>query len=159
MAKYSMDSYVTKGKTNVQDKLKEAANDVSKIGTEFQEVKTGLSDMPGGLDEDIQSMIELAKEQGKQAADADIEGIKASAVSDAKNAADMIKTDVTKKINDNTLAKTKLSNIRSKYGKSAIDKASSAIDQNSQKGNDLMQMLDMAMQNADQAIQNVKDKL
>ena len=159
MANYSMDSYLTKGKSDVQDKLKKAADDVQTIGDMFQEIKTNLSDMPGGLDEDIQAMIEQAKEQGKTEADADIEGVKASAVSDAKNAADSIKTDVTQKISDNTHAKSKLSNIRSKYGKSAIERASSAIDQNSQKGKDLMQMLDVAMQDADKAIQNVKDKL
>ena len=155
----SMDSYVTKGKSDVQDKLKRATDDVQKIGAEFQEVKTGLSNMPGGLDDDIQTMIEEAKEQGKSEADADVEGIKATAVTDAKSSADSIKTDVTQKITDNIQAKGKMSGIRSKYGKSAIDKASTALDQNSQKGKDLMKALEDAMKDADQAIQGVKDKL
>lgn len=113
----NMDTYVTKGKSDVQDKLRNATRDVENIGKEFQETKDGLSGMPGGLDSDIAAMINDAREQGKNEAAADIEGVKSSAVADAKSSADNIKSDVTQKINDNATAKNKMSGIKSKYGK------------------------------------------
>lgn len=155
----NMDTYVTKGQTDVQDKLKRATDDVQKMGEDFQETKEGLSGMPGGLDSDIVAMIEAARDQGKAEAEADIEGVKSAAVADAKASADAIKTDVTRKINDNATAKSKMEGISSKYGKSAMDRAATALDQNTDKGNDLMKMLDDAMRDADQAIEGVKGKL
>ena len=151
----NMDTYVTKGQTDVQDKLQRATDDVQRMGEDFQETKEGLSGMPGGLDSDIAAMIESARDQGKAEAEADIEGVKSSAVANAKASADTIKTDVTQKINDNATAKSKMEGISSKYGKSAMDRAASALDQNTDKGNDLMQMLDDAMREADQAIEGV----
>ena len=53
----NMDVYVNKGKSDVQDKLKAATDEVKRMGDEFKETKDGLSGMPGGLDSDIQSMI------------------------------------------------------------------------------------------------------
>ena len=156
---HSMDTYVEKGKKDVEDQLKGAVDDVQRIGDEYEEVKTGLSDMPGGLDEDLLAMIEDAKDQGKTEADADIEGLKASIVSDTKSNADSIKSDVAQKISDNAQAQGKLGGISSKFGKSAIDRASAAIDQNTKMGDDLMKALDEAMSEADQAIQGIKDKL
>lgn len=155
----NMDVYVNKGKSDVQDKLKTATDEVKRMGDEFKETKDGLSGMPGGLDSDIQSMIEQAKDQGKREAEADIEGVKSSMVADAKSSADSIKSDVTQKISDNQTAKGKMGAINSKYGKSAIDTAITALDQNTQKGNDLMQMLDEAMRDADQQIDSVKGSL
>lgn len=155
----NLDTHINRGKTDVQDKLKNAVADVQKIGDEFQQVKDGIANMPGGLDTDIQQMIADAKEQGKNEANQDVEGVKSSAVTDAKNAADSIKTDVTAKIADNTTARGKLGAIRSKYGKSAIDSAVTAIDQNTRKGNDLMKQLEDAMKDADQAIRDVQGKL
>lgn len=155
----NMDTYVTKGQTDVQDKLQKATDDVRRIGDDFQETKEGLSGMPGGLDSDIAAMIEAARDQGKAEAEADIEGVKSSAVADAKASADTIKTDVTQKINDNATAKSKMEGISSKYGKSAMDRAATALDQNTAQGNDLMQMLDDAMRDADQAIEGVKGNL
>lgn len=155
----NMDTYVTKGQTDVQDKLQRATDDVQRMGEDFQETKEGLSGMPGGLDSDIAAMIESARDQGKAEAEADIEGVKSSAVANAKASADTIKTDVTQKINDNATAKSKMEGISSKYGKSAMDRAASALDQNTDKGNDLMQMLDDAMREADQAIEGVKGNL
>ena len=155
----NMDTYVTKGQTDVQDKLQRATDDEQRMGEDFQETKEGLSGMPGGLDSDIAAMIEAAREQGKAEAEADIEGVKSSAVADAKASADAIKTDVTQKINDNATAKSKMEGISSKYGKSAMDRAATALDQNSDKGNDLMRMLDDAMRDADQAIEGVKGNL
>ena len=115
--------------------------------------------MPGGLDSDIVDMIEAARDQGKTEVEADIEGVKSSAVADAKSSADSIKTDVTQKINDNAAAKSKMEGISSKYGKSAMDRAAAAIDQNTSQGNELMRMLDDAMRDADQAIESVKGGL
>ena len=155
----NMDTYVTKGQTDVQDKLQRATDDVQRMGDDFQETKEGLSGMPGGLDSDIAAMIEAARDQGKAEAEADIEGVKSSAVADAKASADTIKTDVTQKINDNATAKSKMEGISSKYGKSAMDRAATALDQNTAQGNDLMQMLDDAMRDADQAIEGVKGNL
>ena len=155
----NMDTYVTKGKSDVQDKLRDATRDVENIGKEFQETKDGLSGMPGGLDSDIAAMINDAREQGKNEAAADIEGVKSSAVVDAKSSADNIKSDVTQKINDNATAKNKMSGIKSKYGKSAMERASTALDQNTAKGNQLMDMLESAMKDADTAIAAVKDNL
>lgn len=155
----NMDTYVTKGQSDVQDKLKNATDDVQRMGDDFQETKEGLSGMPGGLDSDIAAMIEAARDQGKAEAEADIEGVKSSAVADAKASADTIKTDVTQKINDNATAKSKMEGISSKYGKSAIDRAATALDQNTAQGNNLMQMLDNAMRDADQAIEGVKGNL
>lgn len=155
----NMDVYVNKGKSDVQDKLKAATDEVKRMGDEFKETKDGLSGMPGGLDSDIQSMIEQAKDQGKREAEADIEGVKSSTVADAKSSADSIKSDVTQKISDNQNAKGKMGAINSKYGKSAIDRAITALDQNTQKGNDLMQMIDEAMRDADQKIDSVKGSL
>lgn len=155
----NMDAYVTKGQTDVQDKLQRATDDVQRMGEDFQETKEGLSGMPGGLDSDIAAMIESARDQGKAEAEADIEGVKSSAVADAKASADTIKTDVTQKINDNATAKSKMEGISSKYGKSAMDRAATALDQNTAQGNDLMQMLDDAMRDADQAIEGVKGNL
>ena len=153
----NMDTYVTKGQSDVQDKLKKATDDVQRMGDDFQETKEGLSGMPGGLDSDIAAMIEAARDQGKAEAEADIEGVNSSAVADAK--AYTIKTDVTQKINDNATAKSKMEGISSKYGKSAMDRAATALDQNTAQGNDLMQMLDDAMRDADQAIEGVKGNL
>ena len=116
----NMDVYVNKGKSDVQDKLKTATDEVKRMGDEFKETKDGLSGMPGGLDSDIQSMIEQAKDQGKREAEADIEGVKSSTVADAKSSADTIKSDVTQKISDNQTAKGKMGAINSKYGKSAM---------------------------------------
>ena len=155
----NLDSYVTKGKSDVQDRLQKATQDVEKMGRDFQETKNGLSGMPGGLDSDILSMINDAREQGKAEAEADIEGVKSSAVADAKSSADSIKTDVTQKINDNTTAKNKMSGISSKYGKAAIERASSALDQNTAKGNQLMSVLENALREADRTIAGVKDSL
>lgn len=155
----NLDTYVTKGQSDVKDKLKKAADDVQRMGDDFQETKEGLSGMPGGLDSDIAAMIEAAKDQGKAEAEADIEGVKSSAVADAKASADSIKTDVTQKMNDNAAAKSKMEGISSKYGKSAMDRAATALDQNTSKGNDLMKMLDDAMRDADQAIEGVKGNL
>ena len=155
----NMDTYVTKGKSDVQDKLKKATDDVQRMGEEFQETKEGLSGMPGGLYSDIVDMIEAARDQGKTEVEADIEGVKSSAVADAKSSADSIKTDVTQKINDNAAAKSKMEGISSKYGKSAMDRAAAAIDQNTSQGNELMRMLDDAMRDADQAIESVKGGL
>lgn len=155
----NMDTYVTKGQTDVQDKLQKATDDVQRMGDDFQETKEGLSGMPGGLDSDIAAMIEAARDQGKAEAEADIEGVKSSAVADAKASADTIKTDVTQKINDNATAKSKMEGISSKYGKSAMDRAATALDQNTAQGNDLMQMLENAMRDADQAIEGVKGNL
>lgn len=155
----NMDIYVTKGKSDVQDKLKKATDDVQRMGEDFQETKEGLSGMPGGLDSDIVAMIESARDQGKAEAEADIEGVKSSAVADAKSSADSIKTDVSQKINDNATAKSKMESISSKYGKSAMDRAATAIDQNTSQGNELMRMLDDAMREADQAIESVKGGL
>lgn len=155
----NMDTYVTKGKSDVQDKLKKATDDVQRMGEEFQETKEGLSGMPGGLDSDIAAMIEAARDQGKAEAEADIEGVKSSAVAEAKSSADSIKADVSQKINDNATAKSKMEGISSKYGKSAMDRAATAIDQNISQGNELMRMLDDAMRDADQAIESVKGGL
>lgn len=155
----NIDTYVTKGQTDVQDELQRATDDVQRMGEDFQETKEGLSGMPGGLDSDIATMIEAVRDQGKAEAEADIEGVKSSVVADAKASADAIKTDVTQKINDNATAKSKMEGISSKYGKSAMDRAATALDQNTDKGNDLMQMLDDAMRDADQAIEGVKGNL
>lgn len=155
----NIDTYVTKGQTDVQEELQRATDDVQRMGEDFQETKEGLSGMPGGLDSDIATMIEAARDQGKAEAEADIEGVKSSVVADAKASADAIKTDVTQKINDNAMAKSKMEGISSKYGKSAMDRAATALDQNTDKGNDLMQMLDDAMRDADQAIEGVKGNL
>lgn len=155
----NMDTYVTKGQTDVQDKLQRATDDVQRMGEDFQETKEGLSGMPGGLDSDIAATIEAARDQGKAEAEADIEGVKSSAVADAKASADAIKTNVNQKINDNATAKSKMERISSKYGKSAMDRAATALDQNTTQGNDLMQMLDDAMRDADQAIEGVKGNL
>ncbi len=155
----NIDTYVTKGQTDVQEELQRATDDVQRMGEDFQETKEGLSGMPGGLDSDIATMIEAARDQGKAEAEADIEGVKSSVVADAKASADAIKTDVTQKINDNATAKSKMEGISSKYGKSAMDRAATALDQNTDKGNDLMQMLDDAMRDADQAIEGVKGNL
>ena len=95
----NMDTYVTKGKSDVQDKLKKATDDVQRMGEEFQETKEGLSGMPGGLDSDIAAMIEAARDQGKAEAEADIEGVKSSAVAEAKSSADSIKTSNIKRSN------------------------------------------------------------
>ena len=155
----NMDIYVTKGKSDVQDKLKKATDDVQRMGEDFQETKEGLSGMPGGLDSDIVAMIESARDQGKAEAEADIEGVKSSAVAEAKSSADSIKADVSQKINDNATAKSKMEGISSKYGKSTMDRAATAIDQNTSQGNELMRMLDDAMRDADQAIESVKGGL
>lgn len=155
----NIDTYIAKGQTDVQDKLKEAVADVQRMGEEYQEVKEGISGMPGGLDSDIEALIAAVGVEGKKEAEADIEGVKSSVVSDAKSSADSIKTDVNQKINDNVTAKAKIEGISSKYGKSAMDRAASALDNNTAMGNDLMKTLDDAMKDADQAIEGVKGNL
>ena len=155
----SMDSYVEKGKTDVQDKLKEGTDNISRIGDEFQGVKDQLQDMPGGLDEDLLAMIKDAEDSGRSEALQDIDATKSSIIDTAKAAADSIKGDVQGKISDNSAAKGKLDGINSKYGRDAISQAKSAIDANSKKGEDLLRILDDAMKDADQSVQGVKDKL
>ena len=154
-----MDSLVNRGQSDVKDKLDQAKDQVREIGESFDEVKTGLSDMPGGLDADLAQMILDAQEQGKQEAAADVEGVKQSMVRDAKGSADTIKSEVTEKINDNQTAQGKIAGISSKYGKSALDAASQAISENTNKGNDLMAELEKAIQDADNDIASVKDSL
>lgn len=155
----NLDTFIRRGDTDVKDKLKSATSDIQKMGADFEETKEGLSGMPGGLDSDIAAMIEAARDQGRAEAEADIEGVKASAVADARANADSIKGDVTEKIRENNAAKSKMGAIRSKYGKSAIDQASAALDQNTDKGNELMNVLDQAMEEADREIAGVKDRL
>lgn len=155
----SMDSYVSKGQSDVKDKLREGTDDISRIGDEFQGVKDQLQDMPGGLDDDLLSMIKDAESTGRSEALSDIEATKNSIIDAAKTTADTIKSDVQSKISDNTSARGKLDGISSKYGKDAISQAKSAIDANTQKGEDLLKTLDDAIKDADQSIQSVRDKL
>ncbi len=156
---FDMVNQVDRGRVDVKDVLKKATDDIQRMGDEYQEVKTGLSDMPGGLDADLAAMIEEAKDQGKGDVTVEIEKVESSKVADAKSLADTIKTDVTQKINDNTTAKSKIEGISSKYGKVARERAVNALDQNTTMGNDLMRMLDDAKKNADQVIEGVKGRL
>lgn len=155
----SMDSYVQKGQSDVQDKLKQGTDDISRIGDEFQGVKEQLQDMPGGLDDDLVAMIKDAESSGRSEALSDIEATKSSIIDTAKSSADSIKGDVQGKISDNTSARGKLDSISSKYGRDAISQAKSSIDANTQKGEDLLKTLDDAIKDADQNVQSVKDKL
>ena len=155
----SMDSYVSKGKSDVQDKLKEGTDSIDQIGDEFQGVKDQLQDMPGGLDADLVAMIKDAENSGRREALQDIDATKSAIIDTAKSAADSIKGDVQGKISENSTAKGKLEGINSKYGKDAISQAKSAIDANSKKGEDLLKLLDDAIKDADQSVQGVKDKL
>ena len=155
----SMDSYVSKGKSDVQDKLKEGTDSIAKIGDEFQGVKDQLQDIPGGLDADLVAMIKDAENSGRSEALQDIDATKSAIIDTAKSAADSIKGDVQGKISENSTAKGKLEGINSKYGKDAISQAKSAIDANSKKGEDLLKLLDDAIKDADQSVQGVKDKL
>jgi hypothetical protein len=155
----SMDSYVSKGKSDVQDKLKEGTDSIAKIGDEFQGVKNQLQDMPGGLDVDLIAMIKDAENSGRSEVLQDIDATKSAIIDTAKSAADSIKGDVQGKISENSTAKGKLEGINSKYGKDAISQAKSAIDANSKKGEDLLKLLDDAIKDADQSVQGVKDKL
>ena len=155
----SMDSYVSKGKSDVQDKLKEGTDSIAKIGDEFQGVKNQLQDMPGGLDADLIAMIKDAENSGRSEVLQDIDATKSAIIDTAKSAADSIKGDVQGKISENSTAKGKLEGINSKYGKDAISQAKSAIDANSKKGEDLLKLLDDAINDADQSVQGVKDKL
>ena len=156
---YSMDSYVSKGKSDVQDKLKEGTDSIVKIGDEFQGVKDQLQDMPGGLDADLVAMIKEAETSGRSEALQDIDATKSAIIDTAKSNADSIKGDVQGKISDNSTAKGKLEGINSKYGKDAISQAKSAIDINSKKGEDLLKLLDDAIKDAEQTLQGIKDKL
>ena len=155
----NLDVLKTRGKSDVEDKLKEATQDAQKIGTEYKETKDGLSGMPGGLESDIMGMIKEAKEEGKREAEKDIEGVKSSLVADAKKAVDSIKTDATQKISDNTQAKSKLESIKSKYGKARLDRAATALEQNSSQTKDLMKMLEDAQKTAEKNIEGVKGNL
>ena len=155
----SMDSYVSRGQSDVQEKLRQGADDISRIGDEFMEVKDQLQDMPGGLDDDLLDMIRDAESSGRDEALADIEAVESSVIDTAKTAADSIKGDVQNKISDNTSASGKLDGISSKYGKSDISKAKSAIEANTKKGENLLKMLDDAIKDSDQSMQSVKDSL
>ena len=44
----NMDTYVTKGKSDVQDKLKKATDDVQRMGEEFQETKKDYQECQAG---------------------------------------------------------------------------------------------------------------
>lgn len=156
---YSMDSLSSRGQSEVRDRLKEASDNIRRIGDEFEDVKTNLSDMPGGLDDDLAMMIREAMEQGRQEAMSEIEGVEASQIADAKRTSDAIRSDVTQKMSDNAAASGKLGGIQSKYGRSAIDRASAAIDENSRRGDELMRMLEEAESDADEGIQYVKKRL
>ena len=90
----SMDSYVSKGKSDVQDKLKEGTDSIAKIGDEFQGVKNQLQDMPGGLDVDLIAMIKDAENSGRSEVLQDIDATKSAIIDTAKSAADSIKGDV-----------------------------------------------------------------
>ncbi len=155
----SMDSYVTKGKSDVEDQLKKGVEDISKIGDEYRDVKDQLQDMPGGLDDDLLAMIRDAEETGKSEALQDIEATNQSIIDAAKSSADTIKGDVQSKISDNTSASGKLDGISSKYGKDSISQAKSAIADNTKKGEELLRMLDEAIKDADQNVHSVKSSL
>ncbi len=155
----SMDNFVEKGKSEVQDKLKEGTDKINSIGDEFAGVKEQLSDMPDGLDSDLQSMIQNAEQSGRSEAMSDIESARASLIDTAKSAADNIKSGVTDKINDNNTAKGKLDSISSKYGRDAIGNAKTAIDANTRKGQDLLGSLADAINEADKNVEEVKGNL
>ncbi len=155
----SMDGYVQKGQSHVQDRLRQGTDSISRIGDEFQGVKDQLQDMPGGLDDDLIAMIKDAETSGRSEALSDIEAAKSSIIEAAKTSADSIKGDVQGKISDNTSARGKLDGISSKYGRDAISQAKRAIDANTQKGEDLLRTLDDAIKDADQSVQSVKDRL
>lgn len=155
----TMDSYVAKGKIDVQDKLKEGVSDISKIGDEYKGVKDQLKDMPGGLDADLLQMIKDAENEGKAEAEQDIEATKRAVIDAARNSADSIQRDVQTKIGDNTLARGKLDGISSKYGKGSIRQAKSAIDSNTRTGENLLKTLEDAVKSADQSVRSVKDSL
>ena len=155
----SMDSYISKGQSDVQDKLRQGTDEISRIGEEFKGVKDQLQDMPGGLDDDLVAMIKDAEASGRSEAATDIDAVKNSVIDTAKSAADAIKGDVSNKISDNTLARGNLDGISSKYGRDAISQAKSAIDANTKKGEDLLKTLDDLIRDTDQSVQGVKDKL
>ena len=152
----SMDSFVERGRSDVEDQLKKGLEDIEQIGEEYEGVKDQLQDIPGGLDDDLLAMIEDAKEEGKAEALQDIESANNAIIDAAKSAADDIKGDVQSKISDNNTAMGKLDGISSKYGKDSISDAKSAISDNTEKGEELMRMLDDLIKDADQNVESVK---
>lgn len=159
MAARTMDSYVTKGKSDVQDRLTEGVSDISKMGDEYRGVRDQLQNMPGGLDADLLAMIKDAENQGREEATRDIEATKRAVIDTAKQSADQIQSDVNSKINDNNTARRTLEGISSKYGRDAINQAKTSIEGNTKMGQDLLKTLETAVRNADQSVQSVKDSL
>lgn len=155
----SMESFQSRGRSDVQDKLKEGTDSIARIGDEFQEVKDQLQDIPGGLDDDLLDMIRQAEADGRSEAMRDIDAVKSSVIDTAKREADSIGGDVQTKLSDNTAARGTLDSISSKYGRDAVSKAKSAIDANSKMGEDILKMLDTAVKEAEQNVQDVINQL
>lgn len=155
----SMESLMSKGRSDVQNRLKEGTDSIARIGDEFKEVKDRLQDIPGGLDADLLDMIRQAEVAGRNEAMQDINAAKSSVIDTAKAAADSIGGDVQSKISENTAARGTLDGISSKYGRDAISKAKGAIDASSKMGEDILQMLDEAVKEADRDVQDVINKL
>lgn len=155
----SMDTLIDMGKRDVQEKLKEGTADITRKGADFQGVKDQLTDMPGGLDADLQQLIKDAVDQGRADAAADIEETKKAVIDLARKTKDSISGDIKTKISDNNTAKGKLDGVNSRYGKGAIDRAKSDIADNTRRGEDYLKVLQDVMEKADQDIMNVKDKL
>ena len=155
----SMKDLISKGESEVRDKLKEGTEKISDIGNEFQDVKDQLQDMPGGLDSDLLDMIREAEASGREEATADIDAVKSSIIDAAKSSADTIKGRTESKITDNDAAIRKLEGINSKYGKDQISQAHNAIEDNTKQGEDLLRMMEEDIRQSETDIAEVENNL
>ena len=153
-----MDSHVKKGK-DIQGDISKGVINIQEMGKEFQGVKDALQGMPNGLDADLTALIQNVETQGESEVRADIESSKSSIIDQAKTTANVLKSDVTTKIAENTTAKGTLEGITSKYGKDAVTQSKTAIDANSKKGQDLIKDLEAAIKKADSDVRTVKGNI
>lgn len=132
----SMDSLKgTAQRTIEQGKEKvKAAQD---IRTEIDALKQGLEGMPGGLDSDIVSAIDSAREQGRDMARSDMSGVESQANQD-KSQADSVKSEVQTKIGENNTAKSKLDSLKSNRFGGGMDSASHTIEANTKVGENII---------------------
>lgn len=150
----SMESLKQSG-DRVKDTMVEKVKAAQDMRQQIDELKRGLEGMPGGLDQEIVSAIESAREQGKQEAVSDISSMERQADT-ARQEGNNVNREIDTKIGDNNTAIGKLEALRStRYGRGA-DSAISAARDNTRRGEGIKSELQAAMDRAMSDIESAK---
>ena len=142
----SMESLKQSG-DRVKESMGEKVKAAQDVRQQIDELKRGLEGMPAGLDQEIVTAIESARDQGKQEALSDISTAEREANS-ARQEGNNVNREIDTKIGDNNAAISKLEAIKStRYGRGA-DTAIGAARENTRRGEDIKSELQSAMEKA-----------